>query len=109
MWRAKMRSLYEDVRWMRGCWLSNLAASRTPKLRSKRTSPRPAANSVPHRIPLKFPQFARQFLLPFFFNQDHQLKSSSLPPDSCSRLPGAGDSDGPVESDLPLLKPSLRG
>lgn len=26
-----------------------------------------------------------------------------------SRHPGAGDSDGPVESDIPLLKPSLRG
>lgn len=26
-----------------------------------------------------------------------------------SRHSGAGDSDGPVESDLPLLKPSLRG
>ena len=87
MWRAKMRSLYADVRWMRGCWLSNLAASRTPKLRSKRTSPRPAANSVPHpSLPLKFPAFACHF---FFLssstkttNSNHRLCRPTLVVDS---------------------------
>lgn len=90
-------------------WRWSCSSQSEPKLRGRKRPP-----SGP-RLQTLFESPSKVCLCSLFSSssllqtQDHQLKSSSLPNGSCSRLPGAGDSDASVEIESSLLKPSLRG